>query len=361
MKLSELKNLFLSLEKNGNTEQNTATNLLLKRVPELIDFCEENVKDCNVKWLNFGRDEKKERIIAIDGGGLRGLYSAIMLSRIETELGYDFIGDAELLAGTSSGSIIAAGLACGYSAFDLVGLFQENAGKIFTPQPLIKTGSGLLFDKYRADCKQKVFEKFFGDKRLCDIDKRYVLITGVDLSPAGGHWKPAICSNLPGSTTSNTKIVDALMASTSVPTYFPIHEIGNSRYCDGGLWANNPSVAAYVSLANKNIGNKNAANIVLLNVGTMQTAKSLKYPTTHMGILRWIDAGIIDLILDMSQQSAQYYMQHILDDRYCVVNTVINKHIPFDDVNMMDDIVDIALKADITKAIPWINEFWDKK
>ncbi len=360
MQLSELKKLYVSLAKNGNTEQNAATNLLLKKVPEIISFCEENIKDCNVKWFDFGKKENRERIISIDGGGLRGLYSAIMLSRIEADLGYNYIDSAVLLAGTSSGSIIAAGLACGYSAFDLVGLFQENAGKIFTPQPLAKSGSGLLFDKYRADCKQEVFKKFFGTKKLADITNKYLLITGVDLSPATNRWQPVAFHNLPGSTTKNITIVDALMASTSVPTYFPIHEINDSRYCDGGLWANNPSMAAYVALANKHLADKKASDIVVLNVGTMQTAKKLKYPTTHMGLLRWIDAGLFDLILDMSQQATEYYMRHILDDRYCAVNTTITKHISFDDVCAIDDIIEIALKADITKAITWINGHWSK-
>src|SRR6202044_1523102 len=103
------------------------------------------------------------RILALDGGGIRGLYTAILLDRLSQRVP-GFTGRADLLAGTSTGGTLALGLAKGVSLQALIGLYQSNGSDIFS-SPLwheIRDLGDLIGAKYDNDNLIQLIQGTFG-------------------------------------------------------------------------------------------------------------------------------------------------------------------------------------------------------
>ncbi len=210
------------------------------------------------------------RILSLDGGGLRGSFGAGFLHALERRVvpasGRSLASHFDLLAGTSTGGILAAGLAAGLSAERLVQFYREQGPEIFHPRepfrprtsvrPLypfanwvFRRKTGMPMDEiFRARyCPFHLTDAFvtaFGDLTLGDLTGCRLIVPAVNLSKGEIHiFRTA---HLPGrrGRQDGLKIVDLLVAATAAPTYFPHKMIGEDAYCDGGVWANNPTVLA---------------------------------------------------------------------------------------------------------------------
>ena len=210
------------------------------------------------------------RILTFDGGGLRSIFSARLVSRILKERP-DFLDKVDMIAGNSGGSIVACGLAAGYSPEEIVSFFKEDGPNIFKTSftNKLKGFFGVLGAKYEGEPRQRVFEKYFSGKKLSTIEGKTLLLTAFDLKHNSGRWKPVSFHNYKGSPTIDYSLTDCLMASTAAPTYFPIARAGNTRYIDGGVWANNPSLPAYSEAINTWYGKQDHKNVILLNIGSI--------------------------------------------------------------------------------------------
>jgi len=147
------------------------------------------------------------RILAIDGGGVRGVFAARILDRLQQETG--FLDRTDLLAGTSTGGILALGLASGLAPARMAKLYLDHSREIFAASLVRKvaTVDGVLGARYDNAALRKVARYVFGDRKLGDLGKR-VLIPTFDLDngdgpvplPAGAlrTWKPKFFHNFPG-------------------------------------------------------------------------------------------------------------------------------------------------------------------
>ena len=193
-------------------------------------------------------------LLSLTGGGALGLYSAGAIRQLET---YMRSGDirtcVDAYAGTSAGSIIAAGLAVGRTPQQIFEFFEENIEQIFLARG---RGPGKHSSRYKEhNLRAKLDEEFYG-KTLSDVEKPLV-ITAVDAST----YRPIIFSSF-GVTAPNTQLyyesaplADAVLASCSAPTYFPMlrhsflqdddYNPGSEGLAvDGGLIANAPDLLA---------------------------------------------------------------------------------------------------------------------
>ena len=175
------------------------------------------------------------KIITLNGGGIRSVFTAQLLARIETEAP-GFLDSADLIVGTSGGAIVAAALAR-YSAAEVVDIFRNDGAKIFPDDNFIddiKDLFDLIGAKYPSEPLREVLVKYLGDLKLGDV-KRKTLITAFDLEHESGHWQPVVFHNM-GSRKSSPELslVDAVMRSTAAPTYFPIERGPASKFIDGG-------------------------------------------------------------------------------------------------------------------------------
>jgi patatin-like phospholipase/acyl hydrolase len=105
------------------------------------------------------------RILGVDGGGIRGLYAAVLLDRLTREVP-TLVDGVDLVAGTSTGGIIALGLALGLAPADLVALYRDRAKEIFDDSWLddLKDLGGLTGADYDNDKLKTLLEDVFGKR-----------------------------------------------------------------------------------------------------------------------------------------------------------------------------------------------------
>src|SRR6266699_178884 len=135
------------------------------------------------------------RILTFDGGGIRGLVALTLLQRLQ-EAAPDFIGKTDLLAGTSTGGIIALGLAAGKSVEELTHLYLDNGKAIFDEswlRDIVDLGK-IAGAEYDSANLEKILRNKFGELRLDQLAKR-VLIPSFELDngspdPNQHTWKP---------------------------------------------------------------------------------------------------------------------------------------------------------------------------
>jgi hypothetical protein len=199
---------------------------------------------------------KPIRVLSLDGGGIRGIYQAQVIRRIMDELRRELSNNAlqvtdvfDLIAGTSTGGIIAAGLTTvsGRMAEGrdrpaaLVDLYQQLAAEVF-PQNL-RLWRGVrraLVGKYRATALEHLLEQQLGDGKLSSPQRR-ILIPAYGIDDERTHW----FDSSPRFPSGSDPLLRAVIRATSAaPTYFPAARVAGRRYVDGGVGANNPTLKA---------------------------------------------------------------------------------------------------------------------
>ncbi len=202
------------------------------------------------------------RILSIDGGGFRGLYSARILQRIEEEFDLELGSVFDLIAGTSTGSIIAAGIAARIPAGKICALYQAHGPGIFRKR--LFSRFGLLSSRYRPDRLRSALSALLGDRRLGDIDIP-LIIPATDISNGTVHvFKSQY--DVEFVRDRNVLLRDAVLASCAAPTYFDPHRVGDCLLADGGLWANSPLLVAIID-ARRRL-NADLENVRVLSIGT---------------------------------------------------------------------------------------------
>lgn len=223
---------------------------------------------------------KAFKILSIDGGGIKGLYSACILNRLEEKF-EKLSGECfDMICGTSTGGLLALGIADGKPASELVKLYLQNGNKIFpTPenaflrwldrkfaQPLKQT---LFWGKFDSNALRKILEDAYGSTTLGEL-KNLVIVPSFNLT-AG---KPRIFKypHKEGDFFMDRDItlVDAALATTAAPTFLPIHDIGGTLYIDGGMWANNPSLCGVLEAINFFVGEeKEYSSVEVLSIASV--------------------------------------------------------------------------------------------
>ena len=185
------------------------------------------------------------RILAIDGGGIKGIFPASFLASVEEETKGP-IGDYfDLIVGTSTGGIIALGLGLGFTAKDLLSFYEELGGQVFAGNRLLGFVRWIGFSKYSQKPLRKVLESKFHSLRIGDSRRRLV-IPSLNLETGEVHvFKTAHHPRFQKD--YKERVIDVALATAAAPTYFPVHRNASGiPLIDGGVWANNPVGIAVV-------------------------------------------------------------------------------------------------------------------
>src|SRR5450759_169620 len=199
------------------------------------------------------------RVLALDGGGVRGLIPAQVLTEIETHMGRPISEMFDLIAGTSTGGILALGLTKPdgqgkpqFTASDMSDLYLNEGTTIF-PHSIfqeVKTLHGLADARYPAEPIERVLAQHFGDTMLSRALTE-VVIPSYDLSaPAPYFFKREYAVN--ETEDWDTRMALVARATSAAPTYFDPAVIpspdghGKHALVDGGTFANNPTLSGYV-------------------------------------------------------------------------------------------------------------------
>lgn len=313
-------------------------------------------------------------ILAIDGGGFRGAYSAYVLKRIEEKWGLDWRAQFDMFAGTSTGAIIAAGLACGLSARTLFGLYAEHGRKIFSRRWFAKVDPfgviGLCASRYSTRHLAAKLREEFGDAQLGQITVPLVL-PAVDIGSGQVHvFKSAYDDDFVRD--PQVLVVDAVLASCAAPTFFDPHIVEPYRLADGGLWANNPALIAAVE-AKRRLGVQ-LGDIRILSIGTGKSRR-FYHRRSHWFVdafwnswrgwgfaTRWGSSRFIDLLLNLQADTAHNILKLLLQtngtepEQILRINFESDKDLPMDSPRKLDDWARQA-DTDFTHNAAKISEF----
>lgn len=294
------------------------------------------------------------KILAADGGGIRGYLSAHLIQRLNRAVP-DYIEKFDMFAGTSTGGLIALGLAYGITPQHLVGIYANHGKRIFK-KPFFRTlGSffGLRSAKYNYDYLKSVLDRMFSDKVLGDIKKK-VLISTFDLASEKEPrtWKPKFWHNF-GTDAENPDrlmpIADVALATSAAPTYFASYK----GLIDGGTFCPNPSMAAVAKACKEGC---RIEDIKLLSMGTGTVHEFIKGNRLNWGIFQWLPY-LINIMLDGSNSYADYMCKHILPTpNYHRLAPVLPDKIDMDDADRMGDLLQIAGDIDLSPTTAWIEE-----
>jgi patatin-like phospholipase/acyl hydrolase len=296
------------------------------------------------------------RILALDGGGIRGLLTAVLLERLELEVP-GFLERVDLFAGTSTGGILALALAAGRSPSDMIALYRRRGRAVFAGPLLDRLGDlgGLRGARYDARPLARALGEVFGDARLADLPRR-VLVPAFDLDNegAGGaprHWKPKFFHNFPGPGGDGAeRIVDVAMRTSAAPTYFPSWQ----GYIDGGVVANNPAMAALAQALDRGTGGRRLGEVRLLSLGTGTNPQYIRGERLDWGLVAWA-RPILDVMMDGMMGVADYQCARLLGARYHRLAPFLPRRIAMDDVGRLGALERLACAVDLAPTANWVR------
>ncbi len=294
-------------------------------------------------------DRKKFRILSLDGGGIRGLYSAQMLKNIEDKCGIDLYNDFDLIIGTSTGSILAGAIAQRINLDTVISLYQNEGKNIFKKRWFSR--SGLFTSKYRPEPLQAQLKSIFNNTVLGDIEKP-LLICATDIGNSSQFvFKTTFNNQKDGN--GNPKVLvrdkdialyDAIMASSSAPIFFPPHKVGNFLLSDGGLWANSPVLVALAEA--KKIFNAEPKDVVVVSIGTGVEENDYHIDTKLWGFLTgWKRSKLISTILNLQTKVNSSLLNFLMPKENILRLTFTSdKTLPLDDTTQNKNLLSRADK-----------------
>lgn len=304
------------------------------------------------------------RVLSIDGGGIRGLVTTLLLQRIISTPGLEnFLEDIDLVAGTSSGGLIALGIAHQVNLKELRNLFIDSGPKIFDDSwldDLVDLGK-LRGADYSIAPLRRELKKLFGSVTLGQLRKR-VLITSFDLDNEDTHqrtWKPKLFHNFSGQGNDrNTPVYKVGLYTSAAPTYFPSVD----GYIDGGVYASNPSMCALAQTQDRRYKpTPSMDRIVLFSLGTGFSLQYIKGRSHDWGYVQWVKP-LMNLMLDGTTGIADYQCQQILDRRYHRLAPALppGRSVPLDDAAKIPYLIKFAESTSIRKTVNWLGKHWRK-
>ena len=190
--------------------------------------------------------EKEFKILTIDGGGIKGLYSALIVQHLEEQYG-PISEYFDMICGTSTGGLIAMALSAKKPSSEIVKFYVEKGPKIFTRNCTISRfyraiRQILLWGKYSNKQLKKALEEMFGELTL---GQAHTLLCIPSFNLTKGMPRVFKFPHKEGKfhMDKNIRMVDAALATSAAPTFFPIAKIEDGLYIDGGVWCNNPTIA----------------------------------------------------------------------------------------------------------------------
>lgn len=326
--------------------------------------------------------KKELKILSLDGGGVRGYLSAKILANIEQLLNESNneninIGQRfDLIAGTSTGGIIACALSIGKSAKEIFNLYET-----LIPEVFIAKNDGVFKSKYSSDVLKEKLSEILGNNTLADVITD-ICITSVDVENSSPRFHKSSYFGR-NAIRLDEKLIDLALATSAAPTYFPlVNTLHSTNLTDGGMVANNPSLVALID-AMELTGN-NLNNISLISIGTGEQChmpydveslkdggkqdwivdietntrtytaiENIKGDKSKFKIAKdWVlsddekfsskGSPILELLMESQSKLAHFQTQFLLKDTYLRINPKLSIPIELDSVDKIDSLKNLA-------------------
>jgi len=253
-------------------------------------------------------------VLALSGGGYRGLYTATILRELEETLGQPLAQHFDLICGTSAGGLLALGVAAEIPAVELQAMFEKEGKRIFGTRNWWRRLTGFLFKAKHSNAGlHEVLTKKFGSKLIGDLRHR-VLIPAVNYSTGKGQFFKTP-HHVTFERDHHLTLVEVGLATSAAPVYFPIVRNGRGAFVDGGLVGNAPGFFGLHEIKTFLVGD-GPAKIRVLSIGTMTNGATMKGDTKlDRGLLQWRES-LFDLVISAQESSVDYMLRQVLGDDY---------------------------------------------
>ncbi|MEI6728361.1 MAG: patatin-like phospholipase family protein [bacterium] len=264
-------------------------------------------------------------VLSIDGGGIRGVIPAMILTELEKITGKPISQLFDLVAGTSTGGIISLALtkpkssqdlSPAFTAKDLVQMYEKNGSRIFSKSLLhtIVAAGNLLEEKYTSTGIEGVLKEYFGDLKLSQ-SLLPVIIPAYETERRISWFFKSTRAKLDPE--YDFLLRDVARSTSAAPTYFEPNKIkvdgpaGYYSFIDGGVYANNPAMCAYVEAK---IMFPDADKIIFVSLGTGLQSNQLKYDDIKgWGLAKWAQP-ILNVVFDGIETTIDYQLQQLFQN-----------------------------------------------
>ncbi|MCB1117756.1 MAG: patatin-like phospholipase family protein [Chlamydiia bacterium] len=288
------------------------------------------------------------KVLSIDGGGIRGIIPLKILSALEERMRQHGASPKlsdhfDLMAGTSTGGIIALGLASrnGHTAQSLLKLYTTRSKEIFVPNPnwsywnyaptfVQKYGAQLLntHPRYTHKGIGKVALELYGEQLLGNATTN-VLVPAVDVTESSAETVYFTNRNFQSSRHAMARVA---CATSAAPTYFPRQVIKNRQYVDGGLTVNNPAQVC-LDFAQKEHISDDKVNIVALGTGFADVEGIGGAPENHS--LLYMGKIIYPTISTTASTDVDNKLKERLGNRYWRISPKFTEAKPMDSTDQV--------------------------
>jgi hypothetical protein len=241
-------------------------------------------------------------ILSIDGGGIRGIIPLSCLVQLEALEGKPSREIFDMIAGTSTGAVIAAGLSIGISARGMLALYRNLAVSAFKPLPFWKVLLNLGNHRYSSQFIEKTLTEIGADREINSLPID-VLITGKNTVTSRTDF---FVRDNPGNAGQwgELSLKDAVLASTAVPTFFPAHRATlrgqTCSWVDGGVGvAGNPCYHAAVEAIHYSSGTYPPGNTRMLSFGTGRSPHPIN--AARASFLQWAEWVLDEMLEDAAE------------------------------------------------------------
>jgi hypothetical protein len=268
------------------------------------------------------------RILSLDGGGIRGLMTAIWLERLEAELPRPLWKHFDLVAGTSTGAILACAVSKGVRTQKIIDLYTERGHEVFPPtlkRLWSRVGrvfsDGLSAPKYDGQGLEAELRRVFRTTQFGSLKIKPTLVTAYDTFSR----KPVVFKN-DRAQYAKIKVWEICRSSAAAPAYFPAHvlDIAGAQVpmIDGGVVANNPTACAIAEAFRINDGRRQSGGgsgrayhreeFLVASFGTGETIRRIdEHEAREWGALQWA-VPIVDVLFDGSADSVNYIASQVI-------------------------------------------------
>ncbi len=259
------------------------------------------------------------KVLSIDGGGIRGIIPCMVLKEIEERTKKSISDLFDLIVGTSTGGMIALGLtkpgADGrpeYDAGSMIDFYEKEGKRIFHSSiwKRVESAWNLLDEKYDPRGLNRVLKEYFGDTMLKEALKP-VMITAYEIESRTPWFFRSERAKI--SDNYNFKMTEVARSASAAPTYFPPKKLDQKddyySLIDGGVYANNPSMCAYVEAKTMFPDTK---EMLFLSLGTGELTRRIQHKDAKdWGLAQWAHP-LLNIIFDGQSDTADHQLKQLL-------------------------------------------------
>jgi patatin-like phospholipase/acyl hydrolase len=261
------------------------------------------------------------RILSLDGGGIKGTYTAAVLASLEEMTGKSIADHFDLITGTSTGGIIAVGLGMGLTAKEIRNFYLDKGQVLFPtpPRGMIRAfWRRLIGPKLCQNKLRDAVHEVIGDRCLGESKCRLVIPAFDGVRGSIHLFKTA--HSLEYKLDYNRPALDVAMGTASAPTYYSAYtDEAGGVYLDGGVWANSPVMVGLLEAVCV-LGRK-IEDVEILSIGTTTEPFDVSHRRRRGGLAVW-NKGLITLFMTAQSEAALGQARLLTKNRIVRIDTI---------------------------------------